>query len=106
MNYENFTIKTQEALQEATSIANKLDNAEVGTAHMLQALLDQQDGLISPIVERIGVPSVALLKQVRELIETQPKVSGVAQVYLSSSMHRPNTVPFNSCNLPKIPAFK
>ena len=88
MNYENFTIKTQEALQEATSIANKLDNAEVGTAHMLQALLEQQDGLISPIVERIGVPSVTLLKQVRELIEAQPKVSGAAQVYLSSSMQK------------------
>ena len=88
MNYENFTIKTQEALQEATSIANKNDNSEVGTAHMLQALLEQQDGLISPIVERIGVPSVTLLKQVRDLIASQPKVSGAAQVYLSNSMQK------------------
>ena len=88
MNYENFTIKTQEALQEATSIANKNDNSEVGTAHMLQALLEQQDGLISPIVERVGVPSVNLLKQVRDLIASQPKVSGAAQVYLSSSMQK------------------
>ena len=49
MNYENFTIKTQEALQEASSIANKNDNSEIGSEHVLQALLEQQDGLIAPI---------------------------------------------------------
>ena len=64
MNYENFTIKTQEALQEASSIANKNDNSEIGTEHVLQALLEQQDGLIDPVVERVGVPSIELRKSV------------------------------------------
>lgn len=88
MNYENFTIKTQEALQEASSIANKNDNSEIGTEHVLQALLEQQDGLIAPVVERVGVPSIELTKKVRDLVADNPKVSGAAQVYFSSSMQK------------------
>ena len=88
MNYENFTIKTQEALQEASSIANKNDNSEIGTEHVLQALLEQQDGLIAPVVERVGVPSIELTKKVRDLVADNPTVSGAAQVYFSSSMQK------------------
>ena len=88
MNYENFTIKTQEALQEASSIANKNDNSEIGTEHVLQALLEQQDGLIAPVVERGGVPSIELTKKVRDIVAANPKVSGAAQVYFSSSMQK------------------
>ena len=88
MNYENFTIKTQEALQEASSIANKNDNSEIGTEHVLEALLEQQDGLVAPIVERIGVPSIELIKRVKELVESNPKVSGAAQVYFSGPMQK------------------
>ncbi len=88
MNYENFTIKTQEALQEASSIANKNDNSEIGTEHVLEALLEQQDGLVSPIVERVGVPSIELIKKVRELVASNPKVSGAAQIYFSGSMQK------------------
>ena len=88
MNYENFTIKTQQAIQDASSIANKNDNSEIGTAHILQALLEQEDGLIVPIVERIGVPSTELLKKIKDIIHTYPKVSGAAQVYLSSDAQK------------------
>ena len=88
MNYENFTIKTQEALQEASSIANKNDNSEIGTEHVLEALLEQQDGLVAPIVERVGVPSIELIKNVRDLVASNPKVSGAAQVYFSGAMQK------------------
>lgn len=88
MNYENFTIKTQEALQEASSIANKNDNSEIGTEHVLEALLEQQDGLVAPIVERVGLPSIELLKKVKELVTSNPKVSGAAQVYFSPAMQK------------------
>ena len=88
MNYENFTIKTQEAIQEASSIANKNDNSEIGTEHVLQALLEQQDGLIAPVVERVGIPAIELTKKVRELVASNPKVSGAAQVYFSPVMQK------------------
>ena len=88
MNYENFTIKTQEALQEASSIANKNDNSEIGTEHVLLALLEQQDGLVAPIVDRVGLPSIELIKKVRDLVASNPKVSGAAQVYFSGPMQK------------------
>ncbi len=88
MNYENFTIKTQEALQEASSIANKNDNSEIGAEHVLQALLEQKDGLIAPIVERIGIQVPELLNKTRELVRSNPKVSGNANLYLSSEMQK------------------
>ena len=88
MNYENFTIKVQEALQESSSIANKNDNAEITPEHLLLALLEQQDGLAAPIVERVGVSSVELANKTRELVNAAPKVSGAAQVYFSSSLQK------------------
>ena len=88
MNYENFTIKTQEALQEASSIANKNDNSEIGTEHVLFALLQQQDGLVAPIVERIGVSSTELSNRVNDIIASNPKVQGMAQVYFSPEFQK------------------
>ena len=88
MNYESYTIKSQEALQEASSIANKNDNSEIGTEHVLLALLEQQDGLIPPVVERIGISTSELINKTKDLINSNPKVSGAAQVYLSSSMQK------------------
>ncbi len=88
MNYEKFTIKTQEALQEASSIAIKNDNSEISTEHVLLALLEQQEGLVAPIVERIGIPSLDLQKKIKDIILSNPKVSGTNQVYFSSEMQK------------------
>ena len=88
MNYENFTIKTQTALQDASSIAIKNDNSEIAPEHVLQALLEQEDGLIKPIIERIGVNSKDLLIKVKDLINTNPKVSGSVQVYFSNDFQK------------------
>ena len=88
MNYENYTIKTQEALQESSSIANKNDNAEITPEHLLLALLEQQDGIVAPVVERIGVSASELANKTKDLVASNPKVSGAAQVYFSSSLQK------------------
>ena len=88
MNYDQFTIKTQEALQEASSIANKNDNAEIAPEHVLEALLEQQDGLTVPVIERVGVSVTELNNKVKELVRSNPKVSGAAQVYFSSQTQK------------------
>ncbi|MCQ2587274.1 MAG: ATP-dependent chaperone ClpB [Treponema sp.] len=88
MNYDKFTIKTQEAIQEASSIAIKNDSSEIGCEHILQALLEQQDGLIVPVIERIGVSAYELLNQVKQIISSNPKVTGSSNVYFSSEMQK------------------
>jgi len=88
MDYSKFTIKSQEALQEASSLAMQNDCPEIGSAHVLQALLNQEDGLISPIVENVGVNPAKLSQDVRSLLDSQPKVSGSANVYMSQELQK------------------
>ncbi len=88
MNYENMTLKTQEALQESTSIANQRDHSEVGNEHILYALLTQKDGMVPPLVERIGVNVSSLIKETESLLSSYPVVRGVSQMALSSSAQK------------------
>ena len=86
MDYEKLTIKAQEALNEASSIAQKGDHSQIEVEHLLLALLRQEDGIVPPIVEKIGVDSKKLVKSVEALVEKQPKIYGeAAQVYFSSA---------------------
>ncbi len=88
MNYEQFTIKTQEAIQDASSIAQKNDHSEIGLEHLLLALLNQKDGIIVPIVERIGANVQSLKSQVQELLSRYPKVTGNAQMNFSNEAQK------------------
>jgi ATP-dependent Clp protease ATP-binding subunit ClpB len=54
MKLDKFTVKAQEALQEAQSIARRRDHQEILPEHLLAALLAQQDGLVAPLLQRIG----------------------------------------------------
>ena len=86
MDYEKLTIKAQEALNEASSIAQKGDHSQIEIEHILLALLRQEDGIVPPIVEKIGADTSALVKSVQALTEKQPKIYGeAAQVYFSSA---------------------
>ena len=49
------TLKTQQALQDASALAQQKDHSEIGLEHLLTALLKQSDGTIPPLVERVGV---------------------------------------------------
>ncbi|MDR1306392.1 MAG: ATP-dependent chaperone ClpB [Treponema sp.] len=86
MDYEKFTIKAQEALNEATSIAQRNDHAQVETEHVLKALLEQDDGIVGPVIERIGANPAQLLQETDLLVSAVPKVYGeAAQLYFSSA---------------------
>ncbi|MCL2382344.1 MAG: AAA family ATPase, partial [Treponema sp.] len=86
MDYEKLTIKAQEALNEASSIAQKGDHSQIDVEHILLALLRQQDGIVPPIVEKIGADVASLTKSVQALTEKQPKIYGeAAQLYFASA---------------------
>ncbi len=88
MDYEHFTLKTQDALQNASAIAQKNDHSEIGLEHILSALLSQQDGIVVPIVERVGVNVQNLQKQVDDLLGEYPKVTGNAQMSFSNEAQK------------------
>ena len=88
MDYEKFTLKMQDALQEASALAQKNDHSEIGLEHLLTAMLTQEDGIVPPVVERIGVSPDSLLHQTADLLSTYPKVTGNTQMHLSSEAQK------------------
>jgi ATP-dependent Clp protease ATP-binding subunit ClpB len=88
MNYEKMTLKVQEALQEASSIAQQNDHSEIGNEHLLMALLKQDGGVVSPLVERIGVQTNTLIDQTQTLLDEFPVVQGNTQLSLSSEAQK------------------
>jgi ATP-dependent Clp protease ATP-binding subunit ClpB len=89
MNLEKFTIKAQKALEAASVIAQKEDHSQLETEHLLLALLRQQDGIVSPIIEKIGGNVSRLAADVEALLKQTPKVYGeAAQLQFSQSASR------------------
>jgi ATP-dependent Clp protease ATP-binding subunit ClpB len=76
MRFDRFTIKSQEALQAAQAFAERKGNPEVDGLHLLTALLDQSEGVVPPLLGKLGVDAAALRDEIEREIEKLPKVSG------------------------------
>jgi len=86
MNYERLTIKAQEAINDASAIAQKEDHSQLEIEHLLLALLRQQDGIVAPLVERIGTDTGRLAADAEALLKQTPKAYGDAvQLHFSSA---------------------
>ncbi len=83
MRLDRLTSKTREALAAAQQIAAELGNPELYPEHFVLALLAQDGGVASPIIQKAGVDPRALTTGVRERLGTMPKVQGGAEPALS-----------------------
>ena len=84
MNYDKLTIKAQEALQEASSLAQKNDQTQVELEHILLSLVEQEGGIVAPIIDKIGADPELVAQDARKLVASKPKVYGeAAQLYFS-----------------------
>jgi ATP-dependent Clp protease ATP-binding subunit ClpB len=89
MNYEKFTLKAQEALNDASAIAQKEDHSQVEVEHLLLALLRQEDGIVRPLIEQAGAEADKLIRDTEALTRACPKIYGeAAQIYFSSAASR------------------
>jgi ATP-dependent Clp protease ATP-binding subunit ClpB len=89
MDNDKFTIKAQDALNEAMSIAQKEDHAQVEAGHLLLALLRQEDGVALPLVERIAGDAARVVSDAEKLVRQTPKAFGeAAQIYFSSDVSK------------------
>jgi ATP-dependent Clp protease ATP-binding subunit ClpB len=85
MDMNRLTVKSQEALQGAVSLAQTRGNAEVTGLHLLHALLDQAEGPVYPVLGRLGVTPTDLRRAVQEALDALPAAhGGVGQ----PSLHR------------------
>ncbi len=84
MNLDNFTIKSQEAIQQAFSIALGYQNQAVETGHILKALLNADEHITDYILKKLNVNPLNFAKVLNSIIESYPKVSGGNQ-YISAA---------------------
>ena len=76
IKWDKFTVKSQEALQAAQSLATENGNPEVLPLHLMAALLEDKEGVVLPVLEKLGVPVQQLLANTNAAISKLPKVQG------------------------------
>ena len=86
MNFNNYTIKSQEAIQKAAELAGSLGQQVIETGHLLKALLLSDENVISFLIKKLNVNQNQLNTKLDEVIGTYPKVSG-QHPYLSNDAH-------------------
>ena len=77
--FDKFTIKAQESVQGAVELAGSRGNPQVTPVHLLQALLSEREGIVRPLLEKIGADRGHLERIVEAELSHQPKVSGGVQ---------------------------
>ena len=75
-NINRFTEKSQEAVVRAQHIAEELNHSQVEPEHLFAALLQQDEGVVPQVLQRLGANPRDLLQQVQTELDHQPKVSG------------------------------
>ncbi len=89
IRWEKFTVKAQEAVQHANNLASEHGNPELMPLHLLAALLEDKEGIVPPVLEKIGIGPQAVLSDVYREIEKLPKVSGEAsQATISNAANK------------------
>jgi len=78
IRWDKFTVKAQEAVQRANELASEHGNPELAPVHVLAALVEDREGIVPPVLEKIGIGPQAVLSDVYKEIEKLPKVSGTS----------------------------
>src|ERR1700761_4625203 len=79
IKWEKLTVKSQEAVQAAQGLAADNGNPEVLPLHLMAALLEDKEGVVIPVLEKVGVGTQQLLATVNAAIAKLPKVQGASQ---------------------------
>jgi ATP-dependent Clp protease ATP-binding subunit ClpB len=88
IKWDRLTVKSQEAVQAASGFAAENGNPEVLPLHMMAALLEDREGVVIPVLEKVGVPVEQLLSGVNSAIAKLPKVQGGGQPGMSSALQK------------------
>ncbi|HMI80237.1 MAG TPA: Clp protease N-terminal domain-containing protein, partial [Solirubrobacterales bacterium] len=76
MQADRFTVKSQEAVAAAQELARTRRNPEIAPAHLLVALLEQPDGLVVPILQKLGADTAAVAARANEALAALAKLGG------------------------------
>src|SRR5581483_4442710 len=89
IRWDKLTVKAQEAVQRSSELAAQTGNPELLPLHLLAALVEDREGVVAPVLEKIGAGPQAVLAEANREIERLPRVSGgAAQPALSPATQR------------------
>ncbi|MEA3546850.1 MAG: ATP-dependent chaperone ClpB [Thermodesulfobacteriota bacterium] len=97
MQFDKFTMKSQEAIQAAQGLAEQNGQQEILPEHLLKVVIQQEDGVVSPVLRKLGVDPHLVLSEVDQLVASLPKVSGggFGEVYASQRLKKVLDQAFN-----------
>ena len=87
MNFNNFTIKSQEAIQQAFEVAQAKQNQAIETGHILKGLFQEAENVVGFLLKKVGANPAVILQTVDRIVDSYPKVSG-GEAYLSSDSNK------------------
>ena len=89
MQFDKFTIKAQEAIQGAQQLAQNQNHPEIHTAHLASSLMTQPEGIVPPVIQKVGLDPSIILMEINESLKALPTVSGsgVGQIYASKQLN-------------------
>src|ERR1700735_4426476 len=89
IRWEKLTVKSKEAMQQAQARAAEFGNPEMQPVHLLLSLIEDREGVIPAVLEKIGVPTERLEHDLHQIEEKLPRVAGAAsQPGLSQALNK------------------
>src|SRR5215469_8929989 len=89
IRWDKFTLKAQQAIERANAVASEHGNPEIVPLHLLAALVEDREGIVPPVLEKIGIGPEGVLAEIYRAIEQLPKLSGAAaQASLSQAANQ------------------
>jgi ATP-dependent Clp protease ATP-binding subunit ClpB len=87
LRFEKMTVKAQEAVQQAQEVAARHENQQIEPVHLLAAMVAQSDGVVSPLLARLGIRTEALSQEIEREIGRLPKVTGFGQQHMGRALN-------------------
>ena len=88
MNFDKYTLKMQSAINAAVTLAEDKSSTEITTFHVLLPLLEDKEGILAPLFDKIGAPRTEIQEEVNNYIERLPKIYGDVNRGLSRALQK------------------
>ncbi|HYR45247.1 MAG TPA: ATP-dependent chaperone ClpB [Terriglobia bacterium] len=88
IRFEKLTLKGQEAVQAAQTHAQEKNNPQVAPEHLLWALIEQKDGVVLPVLQKLGTNLQTIARDLADAVAKLPKVQGQQELYISPALGR------------------
>ena len=88
LSFDRLTVKAGEAIQEAAAGARRRGAPEIEGVHLLEALLHQEEGIVTPVLLKLGAPVPRVDERVTGVLEARPRVSGGADANVARDLNR------------------